>query len=124
MSFHRVSLTHFAARRYVPLRASAEHCVDVRDTARLHVAALIDPDVQGERLFAMARPFTWKQIAETLKKIRPEYSLPADIPDIGEDLSIVTGKERAAEVLRKNFDVPGFSSLEEMLAANIQHLHD
>lgn len=72
----------------------------------------------------MARPFTWKQIVEILKRIRPKHSWPDDVADMGEDCSIVTGKERAAEVLRKNFNVSGFSNLEETLAANIQHLED
>src|SRR5437763_255698 len=49
----------------------SEWCVDVEDTARLHVIALLDPDVQSERIFAAARPFTWTEVLHILRTLRP-----------------------------------------------------
>ena len=37
--------------------APPQYYVDVRDTARLHVIALVDSDCNGQRLFAFAGPF-------------------------------------------------------------------
>jgi nucleoside-diphosphate-sugar epimerase len=37
-----------------------EWFVDVQDVGRLHVAALTNPDVNNERIFAFAEPFNWK----------------------------------------------------------------
>lgn len=37
-----------------------EYHVDVRDNARVHVSALINPSVENERLFTFAEPFTVK----------------------------------------------------------------
>lgn len=34
-----------------------EWFVDVQDTARLHVAALVNPNIQNERILALAEPF-------------------------------------------------------------------
>ncbi len=39
---------------------TTEWFVDVQDVARLHVAALINPDVKNERIFAFAYPFNNK----------------------------------------------------------------
>ena len=40
-----------------------EWYIDVQDTARLHVAAVINPDVQNERIFGFADPFNWKYVS-------------------------------------------------------------
>lgn len=34
--------------------------MNVQDTARLHVAALTDPNIQNERIFALSEPFNNK----------------------------------------------------------------
>ncbi|KAJ7653909.1 NAD-P-binding protein [Mycena polygramma] len=36
--------------------------INVADTARLHVAALIDPSCNGKRIFAYAEPFNWNDV--------------------------------------------------------------
>lgn len=40
----------------------AEWFVDVQDTARLHVAALTNPEVKNERIIAYSEHFTWKYV--------------------------------------------------------------
>lgn len=37
-----------------------EYFVDVQDNACLHVAAMTNPEVNNERLFAFTEPFNWK----------------------------------------------------------------
>jgi nucleoside-diphosphate-sugar epimerase len=48
----------------------AEWFVNVDDTARLHVQALVSPDIkQGERIWAVSERFTWNDIAAEVKKV-------------------------------------------------------
>ncbi|KAB8252666.1 hypothetical protein BDV35DRAFT_387180 [Aspergillus flavus] len=44
--------------------------VDIADAARLHVAALIHADVEGERIFAFAGPFNRNDILAVFRKLR------------------------------------------------------
>ncbi|CZT25514.1 uncharacterized protein RCC_11247 [Ramularia collo-cygni] len=41
-----------------PMGDLAQWFVDVEDDAKLHVAALIDPECDGQRIFAFAEPYT------------------------------------------------------------------
>jgi hypothetical protein len=91
-----------------------EYAVNVADTARLHVAALIDADIVNERLFAYDEPFTWNQLLKLCRKIKPDVTFPAEIEETGEDLSVVEQRERADEVLKKHFGT-GFSGFEKMV---------
>ncbi|KAB8290034.1 hypothetical protein EYC80_010360 [Monilinia laxa] len=102
------------------LNLPPQHFVDVQDTARLHVSALINADVQNERLFAFAEPFNNNILLRTFRKLRPDAKIIDDFHDDSiRDLSKVAN-ERAAELLRRDFGRPGFTSLEESLANNIQ----
>lgn len=89
--------------------------VDVRDTARLHVIALIDPACNGERIFAFTAPFTWSDVLAELRKLFPDKTFPED-QDKGKDLSQIPNQE-AEELLRKHYG-RGFFSLEESIEAN------
>ncbi|KAF5875692.1 putative aldehyde reductase protein [Botrytis fragariae] len=99
-----------------------QYFIDVQDTARLHVSALIDEDVKNERLFAFAEPFNNNILLRTFRKIRPDAKIMDDFHDDSvNDLSKVAN-QRAAELLRRDFGRAGFTSLEESLANNIQGL--
>ena len=50
--------------------------VNVKDTARLHVSALIDPDVENERILAFAYPYNWNDILACLRKLYPTRPFP------------------------------------------------
>ena len=99
-----------------------EYFVDVRDVARLHVAALTDPDIKNERVFAFAEPFNWNDILRVLRKLRPNHTFSPDMENDEKDLSIVEPQARAEEILKKNFGQEGFTVLEDTLEANIAHL--
>lgn len=91
--------------------------VDVRDVGRLHVAALINPTVKSERIFAYSSPFNWNDVLEILRKVYPERQWPENIPDEGKDLSTIERRERSVELL-KELGKDGFIPLEESVKAS------
>ena len=90
--------------------------VNVKDTARLHVAALLDPDVQNERILAFAYPFNWNDILAVLRKIYPDKKFLKDIENAPRDLSRLDNSRGAS--LLKAFGRPGFTGLEETVREN------
>ncbi|KAL8724254.1 MAG: hypothetical protein Q9181_006908 [Wetmoreana brouardii] len=91
--------------------------VDVQDTARLHVAALIDPDVENQRILAFAHPFNFNDILRILRKLYPSKEFPGDIEGLGHDLSKIDNRP-GVELLKK-FGRPGWVSLEETVKDNV-----
>lgn len=90
--------------------------VNVKDTARLHVAALVDPDLQGQRLLAYAEPYNINAILACLRKIYPEKKFMDDIENERRDLSKLDHSREVA--LLKKFGRPGFTSLEDSIREN------
>ena len=90
--------------------------VNVKDTARLHVAALLDPEVENERILAYAHPFNWNDVLAALRKIYPDKKFPNDIEDEPRDLSKLDNSRGAT--LLKAFGRPGFTGLEESIREN------
>lgn len=84
--------------------------VDVDDTALLHVAALSQPDVQNERLFALGHRFTWNQILAIFRKEAPERSFLKDFDEIDDNGTVANA--RSEELLRR-YGKQGFTTLEE-----------
>jgi dihydroflavonol-4-reductase len=54
-------------------------CVDVRDVAALHVAALTTPASEGKRVLAIARFMTFVDIARALKAAFPSRRIPTRV---------------------------------------------
>ncbi|RDL36186.1 Uncharacterized protein BP5553_06798 [Venustampulla echinocandica] len=95
--------------------------VNVDDTARIHVAALVSKSVQNERIFAVAAPFNWGQIQAIFRKLRPSKSLPEVM--LGAELSnMKVPNERGEQLLKDVFGRPGWNILEETVAENIKDL--
>jgi nucleoside-diphosphate-sugar epimerase len=99
---------------------AAQHFVDVQDDARVHVGALIYPDVKNERLFAFAYPYNWNDILHVLRKLYPDRQFIDDLSNMGEDKSIVSNK-RAEELLRR-YSGSGWTTLEESVKRNVEGL--
>ncbi|KAI1136072.1 NAD(P)-binding protein [Hypoxylon sp. FL0543] len=97
---------------------SPQYYVDVRDVAELHVAALVYPDVVGERIFAFASPFNWNDVLRILKRAYPQRKFSEEIPGLGRYESKVTN-ERAEELL-KRLTGHGWTSLEDSVKANAE----
>ena len=88
-----------------------QYYVNVQDNARVHVGALIGPDVKNERLFAFAHPYNWNDILAIFRELYPEQKFISDYPNLGRDLSKVAN-ERAEELV-KRFGRPGWTSLKD-----------
>lgn len=91
--------------------------VNVKDTARLHVAALIDPDLVDQRILAFANPFNFNDVLACLRKLYPSKTFPEDIEGLGRDLSKVDNSQ-GAELL-KRFGRDGWTSFEESVKDNV-----
>lgn len=106
--------------KYLTPPLPTEWFVDVKDTARLHVASLANPSVQNERILAFAAPFNWNGVLAVFRRLYPERTFVEDLPDIGRDLCKVPNA-RGAELLRE-YGQPGWTSLETCLEENTQGL--
>ena len=91
--------------------------VNVVDVALLHLAALTEGDVEGERLFAYAEPFNNNDTLRMLRKLGPDKKFPADFEDDSRDLSSVDS-ERSVELL-KRYGRHGFAGMEESIRQNV-----
>lgn len=85
--------------------------VDVEDDALLHVAALTQPDVVSERLFAMAGRFTWNEILGIFRNQAPEKKFIDDIEEVADNGTVAN--ERSVELLKRLGKKEGFTSLED-----------
>jgi nucleoside-diphosphate-sugar epimerase len=103
----------------VPIFASlpSQYMVGVKDVGRLHVAALVEPDVQNERLLAFSEPYTYNEVMSMLRKLGPDRNIPKDKDDESKDLSIIDTK-RSIELLQR-MGRPGFTGMEESIKENI-----
>jgi hypothetical protein len=95
--------------------------VDVIDTARIHVAALLCKSISNERIFAFAEPFTWNDVLAVLRKLHPSKKFADDIPN-AERSKMKVPTERGAELLKDVFGREGWTSLEETVAKNVKDL--
>jgi nucleoside-diphosphate-sugar epimerase len=84
---------------------------DVQDTAKLHVAALTEEDVKGERLLAFGDKYNFNAMIRLAKAANPSGEYPEEDPNLGEDQTIPKN-ERSIELL-KRFGQDGFTSLAE-----------
>ena len=87
------------------------------------MAGLVNTEVEGERLFAFGRPFTWKEITQILQANFPSHKF-SDEPMKHEDRTGNLEIEPAgrSEQLLKSMGKPGWSTLEDTLKANIEDL--
>ncbi|KAF6823073.1 aldehyde reductase protein [Colletotrichum plurivorum] len=97
-----------------------EYFVDVQDDALLHVAAMIHPDVQSERVFAFAEPVNGDRVLAVLRKLYPGRSFPANFQS-EEDLNEIVPRARAERLLR-DMGKDGWTSLEESVKRNTEDI--
>ncbi|OLN95257.1 Aldehyde reductase 2-like protein 6 [Colletotrichum chlorophyti] len=94
--------------------------VDVEDTAILHAAAALLPDVQDERIFGMAEPYNWDKVLAILRQQNPDHRFPDDFEASGYPHDIQT-RDRSEKLL-KAMGRPGWTSLEDSLLKSAEHL--
>ena len=98
-----------------------EWYVDVEDTARLHVIAVLDPNVKSERLFACAGPIRWDDVVQILRKLQPHNSaIPDATKDAVKEKFDIVPSRRAEQLLRDFYGQPGWTTLEESLKRGIE----
>ena len=97
-----------------------EYFIDVQDTARLHVAAAIHPDVVSERIFGFAEPQNGDAVLEILRKTYPSRTFPGNF-QAGRDLNQVVPRARAESLLR-DMGREGWTSLDDSVRWNTEDL--
>jgi len=86
----------------MPFVAAPSYYVDVKDVARIHVAALVEPDVRNERLWALAYTFSLNEVLGILRTALPDNSkIPKDIEGLGEHTKIQVDDSRSIELLKR-----------------------
>lgn len=119
----RMFVYHFplASRNLTDSGKNIDFYIDVEDTARIHVAGLLHPDVASERLFAYAWPYTWKSMQAVMKSVYPDKTFGPDFEEHEMDRSVIVGKERAAGLL-KEMGREGWTAVEEVVRLNTEDL--
>ncbi|KAJ5817358.1 NAD-dependent epimerase/dehydratase [Penicillium robsamsonii] len=98
-----------------------QYFCDVIDIARLHAAALLDPNTVSQRLFGFATPVNLTDMITVIRKLRPDNTLIPDTPvDEGRDLSEVIPATEAEKILREFCGCEGWTSLEDSIAQGIE----
>ncbi|KAI1116065.1 aldehyde reductase [Nemania sp. NC0429] len=97
-----------------------QYFVDVEDDALLHVAAVIHPGVESERIFAFAEPENGDLLLAILRKLYPGRKFPANFQS-DKDLSNIVPIKRAEALLRE-MGKDGWTSLEESIRRNTEDL--
>jgi nucleoside-diphosphate-sugar epimerase len=100
---------------------NVEYFVDVQDTALLHVAAVIHPDVKSERVFSFAEPVNGDKMLAIMRKLYPDRTFPENFQG-DEDLSDIVPRQRALELLSDMGKTEGWTSLEESIRRNTADL--
>lgn len=92
--------------------------VDVKDAARLHVAALTMTDVKGERLLALNDAFNYSRLCESLKKADPSKEFPPPVENEGKCLGTLDMKRSVELLKRMGFEdlTPMDESMKQLLA--------
>lgn len=86
------------------------------------MAALLDPKIKEERIFAFAQEYNWTDVLDILRKLRPNRQFPLNPENEGRDYTQVAPRDKAKKILQDFFGQPDWVSLEESLAAGIEDL--
>ncbi|KAJ0162447.1 Aldehyde reductase 2 [Colletotrichum tanaceti] len=95
-----------------------QYFVDVRDTARLHVAAAVLPNVRNERIFAWAEPFNFDRILDILRTQFPGKSFADNFHNYEELSTAAELQSRAVELLGQ-LGRDGFVPLRQSVLLNV-----
>jgi nucleoside-diphosphate-sugar epimerase len=106
--------TLFDSDTSIVATAPADYFIDVRDTAKLHIAALVDPDTSSERLWGFAERFNWNTILAIFRKLWPERKFVEDLPGQGWDETTIS-TESALKTLKTVYGQEGWTTLERSI---------
>jgi hypothetical protein len=91
----------------------AQHFTNVRDSALLHVAALLLPDVRSRRLFAATAPYNVNDVLSSLRSIYPSRTFLGDVKTHGVDGAIFDEQADAENLLRRMGKEDGWTGLND-----------
>ncbi|KAG2027465.1 hypothetical protein GB937_001209 [Aspergillus fischeri] len=97
--------------------------IDVKDVALLHVAAILDPDINNERLQAWAENCNWNDILAIMRKMYPQRQFVDDLPGMGK-LSITADFTLPLALLKKWGDQIGWRTLEQTVEDNVKSIQE
>ena len=89
--------------------------IDVKDTALLHVAAVLDPECNGTRLQAWSEYCNINDILAILRRLYPERKFMDDLPKQGK-LSVTADYDQQLALLKKWGGQVGWTPLEKTVA--------
>lgn len=92
----------------------------MRDTAKLHVAALLKEDLANTRVFGFAEPWNRHDIYQIVKALRPDRKLAEEPAPNGRDISVVAERPLSVELLKWLGQDGGFISLRDSVLATIE----
>ncbi|GKT82580.1 NAD dependent epimerase/dehydratase family protein [Colletotrichum tofieldiae] len=97
----------------------SEYFVDVQDTARLHVAGAVLPNVRNERIFAWAEPFNFDAVLEILRNQFPGKHFTDNFHHYQELSTAFEVQSRATQLL-KQLGRDGFVPLKQSILLNVE----
>lgn len=87
--------------------------IDVVDCARLHVIALVDPEVRDQRVLGYADKYDWDLLVGVMRKLAPGKT--AHLKEIGVEEWTNTVDNSLPLQMLKRVGVEGFKGLEESI---------
>ncbi|KAJ5976929.1 NAD dependent epimerase/dehydratase [Penicillium viridicatum] len=97
--------------------------IDVKDVALLHIAAILDPGINNERLQAWAENCNWNDILAIMRKMYPQHQFVDDLPGMVK-LSITADFALPLALLEKWGDQIGWSALEQTVEDNVKSIQE
>lgn len=94
---------------------------DVKDVALIHVAAVLDLEINNARLQSWGHSAHWNEILAILRRLRPEKKFVDDYPN-PYHLKVVLDQTGSVALLKKWSNIPdrkGWTSLEDSIFENI-----
>lgn len=90
--------------------------VDVEDVAKIHIAALLDPEVNGKRIMAASEPFTALKVQEALKAIKEDY-VEQDLEKFPKENNVVIDNGFGRMLLKKHYNQDDYKDLNSAVRA-------
>lgn len=93
--------------------------INARDVALMHVAAILDPEVQNERIFAWGGAFSWNELLAIFRKLHPEHKFIEDFPAEGR-LMWSVDDSLGRRLMKKWGGQEGWTSLEQTIKETLE----
>jgi hypothetical protein len=94
----------------------------VKDVASIHVAAVLDPQVNNARLQSWGHNTHWNDILAILRKLRPQKKFIDDYPN-PQHIKVLVDQSEAIALLKKWSGKDVWTSLEESVSDNVNNLY-